>query len=94
MGRLECRTPSTIAWPLLTRHAAAFAAVSDAQAVTAVAWLAEFGIETSPTGAAGLAGLMLVAESKTARDALHLGPDASVLIIITEQATEDERKHL
>jgi diaminopropionate ammonia-lyase len=86
MGRLECRAPSSLAWPLLTQFASAFVAINDDSAMKAVLTLAEEDVVTSPTGAVGLAGLDYVLNDRAATQALGLGHDSCVLLIITEQA--------
>ncbi len=94
MGRLECYAPSMIAWNILDGISAAFISISDAQAAEAVRRLAREGIETSPSGAAGLGGVMHVMRDAEARAALRLGPDSRVLIIVTETPTLADRKAL
>ena len=75
MGRLDCKTPSMIALNGLAHDADAFVTISDADAQHAVDLLAEFGLRTTPSGAAGVAALL------TLRD---LPPDARVLAILSE----------
>ena len=74
MGRLDCKEPSLRAFEVLRETADRFVTVSDAQAQAAVALLAAQGLRTTPSGAAGLAGM--IANSP--------GPDARVLIFVTE----------
>ena len=76
-GRLDCKEPSHIAFEVLRETADAFVTVSDTVADKAVGLLAAHGIATTPSGAAGLAGLMLS----------DLASDARVLVITTEGAT-------
>lgn len=75
MGRLDCKEASLIALKGLSRDADAFMLISEEQAASAMGPLAEVGLETTPSGGAGLAGLMSL---------LPLGPDASVLTILSE----------
>ncbi len=75
MGRLDCKTPSMIALAGLARDADEFATLSDEQARRAVATLADFGLRTTPSGAAGLAALLA---------GLDLPRDARVLAILSE----------
>ncbi|MFK5978272.1 MAG: pyridoxal-phosphate dependent enzyme [Rhizobiaceae bacterium] len=56
MGRLDCKAPSILAFDLLERSNVNYMTVSDEEADLAVAKLAEDGIATTPSGAAGLAG--------------------------------------
>lgn len=58
MGRLDCKTPSLIAFDILKNCADRFVTVSDDEAVKAAATAQGFGIGTSPSGVAGLAALM------------------------------------
>lgn len=57
MGRLDCKTPSMLAFDILRMAADRFVTVSDAQAEAAAARAAALGFSTTPSGAAGLAGL-------------------------------------
>ena len=58
MGRLDCKAPSILAFDLLERSNVNYLTISDEEALEAVAILAEKGISTTPSGAAGLAGQM------------------------------------
>ena len=77
MGRLDCKDASLIAFEALRGDADVFVTISDAEATAAVDMLARHGIATTPSGAAGLAGLRQMAP----------GPDARCLIVATERAT-------
>jgi len=55
MGRLDCKTPSMLALGVLARDADDFAIVTEKEAEATVAFLAEQGIATTPSGAAGVA---------------------------------------
>lgn len=74
MGRLDCKTPSAIALRGLMRDADRFMTISEADGAAAVAALSGVGVETTPSGAAGLAGAM----------ALDLPQDAKVAVILSE----------
>lgn len=76
MGRLDCKEASLIALKGLARDASAFMTISEAQAEAAMAPLAEAGLETTPSGGAGLAALMSLPP---------LGHDARVLCIVSEE---------
>ena len=89
MAGLNCGTPSPVAWPLVSRGVAGFVTIGDEWARRAVRELAAAGIEAGETGAAALAGV----------DALHdegyggplrslLAPDVSVLVLVTEGASD------
>ena len=90
MAGLNCGRPSPLALPLITEGMNAFLAVQDAAAERAMRALAEIGVEAGESGAAGLAGLLAVAEAGTAqqRAAVGLHPNAVVLVINTEGATD------
>ncbi|UYV39555.1 pyridoxal-phosphate dependent enzyme [Rhodobacteraceae bacterium D3-12] len=75
MGRLDCKEPSLIALNGLARDADGFVLISEAEAEEAMPVLAEAGLETSPSGGAGLAALLAMSD---------LGPDARVLCILSE----------
>ncbi|GLQ16448.1 hypothetical protein GCM10007879_06970 [Maritalea porphyrae] len=74
MGRLDCKTPSMLAFEVLKAMADRFVVISDAKAAEAQNLLNELGLPTTPSGAAGLAGL----------NAAALPVDAKPLIIVTE----------
>lgn len=81
MGRLDCKEPSHVALAALARDADHFVTVTDEQCDHTVALLAEYGIETTPSGAAGVAALHHAGEH---RPVLGLSPESRVLAIITE----------
>ena len=58
MGRLDCKTPSMIALAGLSRDADIFMTISESEAASCVATLAQNGLTTTPSGGAGLAGLL------------------------------------
>jgi diaminopropionate ammonia-lyase len=86
LNRLDCPSPSTTAWPILRALASAFVAVENDVAVEAAALLAREGLATTPTGAAGLAGLLALSREPGAFDRLGLSAQSRVLIVVTEQA--------
>jgi len=90
MAGLACGEPSLIAWQELDRAAAAFLAIPDAAAVQAMRRLAQEGIVSGESGAAGLAGLLLAAGDPAGRAALALGPESRVLAFSTEGATNPD----
>lgn len=83
MGRLECYVPSLVAWPILHGLADAFVKISDEAVAAAVARLAGFGIETTPSGGAGFAGLLAMLGD--ARAAAGLDGDSRVLAFLSER---------
>lgn len=78
MGRLDCKEPSLVALTGLARDADVFMTVSEAEAAGAVARLAEAGISTTPSGAAGVAGVL------TGAPELGLVAGSRVLCIVSE----------
>jgi diaminopropionate ammonia-lyase len=81
MGRLDCKTPSLIALAGLARDANLFVAITEDDAASAVARLAEAGLATTPSGAAGLAALFT---GKTPPAELGLDDSSRVLAFLTE----------
>jgi diaminopropionate ammonia-lyase len=93
MAGLNCGTPSQIAWPLLHSGLDAVVAVGDGWARRAVRALAAVGVTAGETGAAALAGLSAICQTAAGgqlRDAAALGPAASVLLLLTEGATDPQ----
>ncbi|MBS0279787.1 MAG: diaminopropionate ammonia-lyase [Proteobacteria bacterium] len=86
LNRLDCPTPSSTTWPVLRALTHCYAAVDDATATEAMLRLADAGFATTPTGAAGLAGLMALKREPDGFARLGLTRDSKVLIVITEQA--------
>ena len=76
MGRLDCKTASLVALAGLARDADQFLTISDGEAAFGVARLAEVGLASTPSGAAGVIA------------AAYLGydfpPDARILCILSE----------
>ena len=90
LNRLDCPSPSSTAWPILRDLASAFVGVENDVAREAVRLLAEENLMTTPTGAAGLAGLLALRAETGAFERLGLGRQSRVLIVLTEQAIADE----
>ena len=89
MTMLECYKPSLTAWRILMRSAEAFMTVSDEEAMSALRRLAQPvggdpSVSTTPSGAAGLAGLLRAAGNPAIRAALALDAKARVLTVVTE----------
>ncbi len=82
MGRLDCKEPSLIALKGLARDADSFMTITEEEGTTGATISAQIGFETTPSGGAGLAGLL------AGRDAAELGlsADAHVLLIFSEEA--------
>ena len=58
MGRLDCKTPSHLALKYLALEADYFVTIDDALVEDCVEHLKTLGVETTPSGAAGLAALI------------------------------------
>lgn len=87
MAGLNCGMPSRLAFPRVRRRFTAFVAIGDARAADAMVRLAREGVVAGETGAAALGGLQAALELDTG-GSLHLGKDATVLLLITEGATD------
>lgn len=81
MGRLDCKEPSLIALKGLARDADFFVTITEDEAADAMPVLAAAGLETTPSGGAGLAALLV---SGPHRAALGLRDDSRVLAFLSE----------
>ena len=89
---LSCGLASAAALKILRRHDVGSILVSENQLQTAVHALREAsGPETTPSGAAGLAGLLHVAAHGALRDEHALHSDSTVLLIATEGPVPNDR---
>ena len=86
LNRLDCPTPSSTTWPVLRALASVFVGVDNETAGEAASLLKQQGISTTPTGAAGLAGLLALAREPGAFEKFGIGAASRVLIVLTEQA--------
>lgn len=87
MAGLNCGTPSPVAFPTLTAGLDWSVAIDDGFAEQAIRTLADASVTSGETGAAALGGLEAVmAESGP----VGLHPQSSVLIIVTEGATDPD----
>ena len=87
MAGLNCGTPSSLAWPYMQHGLDAAVAVTDESDAQAARDLAALGVAAGPCGAAGLAALRLALlgeGSEDRRTHLGLGPDSTVLLVVTE----------
>lgn len=80
MGRLDCKEPSLIALNGLARDADQFLTLSDDEVAGCLPAMAEAGLETTASGGAGVAAVML----DEVRAALGIGGDAKVLCFLSE----------
>ncbi len=76
MGRLDCKTPSLLAFEILNNMADSFVTVSDQAALNAVSIAKDINIDTTPSGAAGLAALL--------NELSTIDANSLPLVIITE----------
>lgn len=93
MAGLNCETPSPVAWPTVRSGVDLAIAIPDAAARAAMRVAAEAGLAVGETGAAGLAGLLSVAEDedwRRTRKRLKLGNGGTVLLIATEGVTDPD----
>jgi diaminopropionate ammonia-lyase len=84
MAGLNCGSVSAAAWPVLRDGCDAAVAVSDDDALRAVADLAALGVSSGPSGAATLAGVRAALSTPERREALDLTHDATVVLLSTE----------
>lgn len=86
MGRLDCKEPSHLALKYLAREADAFMTITEDEVAESVQLLGRHGIATSPSGAAGLAGL-----HHGMAQAGQLGLDAaSRVLVYVSEGPQDE----
>lgn len=84
MGRLDCKEPSLIALKGLARDADIFMTISEAEGAAGHEACVAAGLASTPSGAAGVAGLMA---ATTQRAEFDLGQAARVLVVLSEAAT-------
>jgi diaminopropionate ammonia-lyase len=92
MAGLNCDTPSLIAWPELASSIDVAIAVADERAREAMRLLAAEGLISGESGAAGIAGLLELTDNtelEAARSPAGLAPEATVLALSTEGATDE-----
>ncbi len=84
MAGLNCGTVSSSAWVVLRDGCDAAVAVTDENALRAVADLAALGVSSGPSGAASLAGVRAALSKPERRKALDLRDDSVVVLLSTE----------
>lgn len=92
MSGLNCGTPSPTAWPLIVNGLDAAITVTDNATTTAAHTCAEHGIDAGPCGAAALAALQIILTGEgheQRRQHLHLRPDSTVVLLITEGSSSN-----
>lgn len=93
MAGLNCGTPSIVAWPDVSAGVDWFVTIEDEDARGAMRGLADAGVVSGESGAAGLAGLLEIAAGRSAahlKTEVGLTAGASVLVISTEGATDPD----
>ena len=93
MAGLCCGVPSLVAWPIISKGIDVFVAIDDEWARASIRELASAGVVSGETGAAGLAGLpalLTEPDQERRRQTLGLAPDAHVVVISTEGATDPD----
>jgi diaminopropionate ammonia-lyase len=91
MAGLNCGTPSSAAWSALQNGVDAYLAIEDERAREAMRELAAANVVAGESGAASTGGLFELMKEETSRpvrEALEIGPEARVLLISTEGATD------
>ena len=81
MGRLDCKVPSTLALSSLARTCTHFMTITDDDAEECMKELENEGLETSPSGGAGYAGLI---DAKNYNES-GLTEDSNVMLFLTEE---------
>jgi len=81
MGRLDCKDPSHLALKRLAADADYFMTIRDEDATECVHFLSTNGLQTTPSGAAGVAGLFAACRSP---DQVKLTPKSRVLCYLSE----------
>jgi len=89
MAGLNCGTVSGSAWPVLRAGCDAAVAVTDEEALLAVADLGALGVCSGPSGAATLAGVRAALADPGRRAELGIGGDAVVVLLSTEGRAGD-----
>lgn len=90
MAGLNCGTPSSTAWPVISATYAGFVAIPDERAFEAMRLLATAGVVAGESGAAGLGGLMALSSTPQWRTDLGLSESTRALVVITEGATDEQ----
>lgn len=94
MAGLSCGEPSLTAWPVLRDACAWFTAIDDEDAAHAMRRLAagdgDAPVVAGESAAAGIAGLLCVANDPSKREQLGLRSDSTILVFGTEGATDPQ----
>jgi diaminopropionate ammonia-lyase len=90
MAGLACGEPSMLAWQILGPGTDAFMTITDDAVAAMMRDLADLGIVSGESGAAASAGFHHAAMDPAMREALCLGPNARVVCLSTEGATDPQ----
>jgi len=88
---LNCGLPSQVAWPRVSTGVDWMVAIGDERARQGMRELADSGVVGGETGSASLGALAALMEDDSTvafREAGLLGPDATILLLVTEGATD------
>jgi len=85
MGRLDCKRASLSALDALARHANDFTTLTDEDVENQLPRLSELGLDTSPSGGAGLAAALIGAS----QGEFGLNATSRVMCIVSEGAVND-----
>ncbi len=90
MAGLNCGLPSELVWPVVAAGTDVFVGISDDHADQAMRALADEGVVAGESGAAGLGGLLALAQHGSSEERARAGldADACVLVVNTEGATD------
>lgn len=86
MGRLDCKEPSIVAWHALERCNVSYRTLSEQEGEGAAETLCSMGIKSTPSGAAGLGGLIKFLGND--RQPENMRP----LVIVTEGVAQTSKK--
>jgi diaminopropionate ammonia-lyase len=90
MAGLNCGLPSELVWPIIAAGTDVFVGIADSFAEQGMRLLADECVVAGESGAAGLGGLLAIAQhgSDEDRRAAGLDAEACVLVVNTEGATD------
>jgi diaminopropionate ammonia-lyase len=91
MVGLNCGLPSQVAWPRVSTGVDWMVAIGDERARQGMRELADSGVVGGETGSASLGALAALQQddsTRAFREAGLLGPDATILLLVTEGATD------
>ncbi len=85
MGRLDCKQASLIAYDTLVDVANAFMVISDDESTLGRQFARNAGIETTESGAAGLAGMLIASDEPDAATKIGLDSNSRCLVVVSER---------